>query len=158
MLDGVVDCGQLSVLLADQLDLEDLGIEQRPAQDVVAVMAGEGPQRIGGSYGADFHLYPWQATNPATGLPERERFTWLAPGGSGSHSLPADFQPSAIETLHDCRVMTLVGPNAEAAMFTRSIPAVRSFGALRASVDVRSLSEEEAAMWLSRVRQAVVDA
>lgn len=154
VLDGVCDCGQLAVLFAGQVPLDSIGVTKRPSEAMIAVMSGEGPQQTDASYESDFHFYAWNAMNPATGMPEKDRFTWQAPGGSGSHSLPADFQPSAIEVLQGRRVLLVVGPNAEAALFRRVIPGTRSFGVQSATINVTSLSAEEIETWTEHVKSA----
>jgi hypothetical protein len=158
-VDGVADMGQLSILLSDALHepLSRIGSPAVAPPSVLATMRGEGPQQGKGSFGASFHLYPWRAINPSTGFPENGRFTWCAPGGVGDLSLPADFQPAAIEPLAGARVLALVGPKAlEGVRFTRELSAMRMFGALRASVDgVRRLRADEALRWRQHVAAAL---
>ena len=154
ILDGVCDCAQLVVLFAGQVPLDAIGVTKRPSETMLAVMGGNGPQQADASYESDFHFYAWNAMNPETGMPENDRFTWQAPGGSGSHSLPADFQPSAIEVLHGRRVLLAVGPNADASLFRRLISGTRSFGVQSATVEVKPMSAEEVATWMNHVKSA----
>ncbi|HEY2516517.1 MAG TPA: hypothetical protein VGI39_36860 [Polyangiaceae bacterium] len=137
-LDGVTDTGQLMVLLAAAMPgpLARIHAGAQPTAEVLAVMSGDGPQQIGSTgYSSSFQLWPWQARNPETGFPESNRFTWLAPGGRGSHSLPADFQPGAIDAVAGARVLLVTGPKAPADLkFTRAIAAARMFVGLRAGL------------------------
>jgi hypothetical protein len=90
-------------------------------------------------------------------MPEDGRFTWVAPGGSGDKSLPADFLPSAIEPLRDHRIFAVVGPKAPGGFrFTRILGASRVFSGLRAKLeDVRALPAEEARAWYEAVGRAL---
>jgi len=154
-VDGVSDTGQLSVLLSHALrePLGRIGVAPAPP-DVFDVMRGEGPQETSSVYGCKLRMYPWQAIAPATFYPHDGRFTWLAPGGSGDHSLPADFLPAGIAPLRDgVRVLSLVGPEAPGMSLTRELSAARTFAGLRATVtDVRRLSADE----LARTKSAVI--
>jgi hypothetical protein len=158
---GVSDTGQLSILLAQvmQAELRDIGAPGAPSDAALAVMRGDGPQTLpDASYTASFRLYPWRSTNPSTHLPEDGRFTWTAPGGSGDHSLPMDFQPATIERLQGRTVISLVGPRAKTGMpvLVRTIGASRMFGGLRAELaEVRRLPAREVAEWMARVDSAV---
>jgi len=157
-IDGVCDMGQLSVLVSEPLRpvLLRLGADARASETMLRVMSGDGPQQVDASFGARFHFYDWRAVNPETGAPEDGRFTWLAPGGSGTHSLPADFQPSAVKPLGGTRVLVLVGPRGtNTVTWERIIGGTRSFGALQARVhDVQQLSEADAKSWAAAVRDA----
>lgn len=153
-LDGVVDVGQLTVLASHALR-EAFAAIGAPAADpsVLATMRGDGAQRGHGHYEGNVHFHAWQAIDPATGEPVDGRFRWTAPGGSGDHSLPADFLPTAITPLEGHRVLTLVGPRATAAGFARILGAVRTFGALRAEItDVEALGRAGYDRWLEVVR------
>ena len=154
---GVADMGQMFVLFADALHepLSRIGVTQRPAPNVVASMRGEAFEGERGTFEAAFHLYAWQAFEPRTGLPRDGRFSWSAPGGTGNHSLPADFLPADIVPLtsggQSARVLLCVGPDAEGGVrFSRSFDAVRTFSALPARVEaVRKLDAKEVAGWKS---------
>lgn len=159
-LNGVLDMGQLFVLLSHALasPLKRLNASGPASPAILAVMSGEGPQqRPEVSYSAAFTFYSWEAVNPATGLPEHGRFTWIAPGGCGDIWLPADFQPSALRLLHGCHVLVLISLNAAPGLgVTRQIPAVRTFAPLRASVDeVVALEPQASAEWFEAVRRTV---
>lgn len=151
---GVADMGQMFVLLADLLHepLARIGATVRPAPNVVASMRGEQVDERG-TFEAAFHLYAWQAFEPRTGLPRDGRFSWTAPGGTGNHSLPADFLPADVTPLHagatEARVILCVGPDAEGGVrFSRSFDAVRTFSALPAHIEgVRKLDAAELAAW-----------
>lgn len=156
---GVVDCGQLSVLLSEALSepLARIGCPGVALEHVLAVMRGEGAAQIEDSFTAAFHLYPWRAMNPASTMPEDGRFEWLSPGGAGKHSLPPDFLPGKIEPLRGARVLALVGSAAPGGIrFVRSIGAARMFEALRAELtDVRRLTPAETRSWYDAVRTAL---
>lgn len=156
---GVVDIGQLSVLLSVALadPLSRLGCQGVPSESVLAVMRGEGPAQVDDAFTAAFHLYPWRATNPVSAMPEDGRFQWIAPGGVGNRSLPPDFLPGKIEPLRGARVLALVGPTAPGGLrFVRSIGAARMFEALHADLHhVRRLSAGEARGWFEAVRHAL---
>lgn len=158
--DGVVDVGQLSVLLSTVLapQLSRIGASSPADAAVIKTMLGEGPQQANGSYASHFFLYPWRAMNPQTRLPEDERHWWSAPGGKGTHSLPGDFQPATVEPLDGARVFFLVGPQLPSLKhrFVRHIPATRMFDQLPAR-----LSEPEAVdyeQWMARLFTAVTAA
>ena len=159
IVNGVVDVGQLSVLLSAPLAEAFARVEASgPASEaMLAVMRGEGAQKVEATYTASFHFYPWQALNPASMMPEDHRFEWSAPGGVGDHSLPPDFLPDALVPLRGARVVLAVGPNAKTGVhFSRVIPGTRTFESLRADVkNVERLSESDAAKWLDAVRLAV---
>jgi hypothetical protein len=155
-LSGVTDVGQLVTLLGWELReaLARIGVDAQPTEQMLACMRGEGPQHLDHehAFGAAIHLFPWQAFDPESGLPQDERFTWQAPGGRGDHSLPADFLPGDIVPLEGVRVFLLVGPRSPGARFVRVIPPIRSFSALRARLDdVRRLSPEEFRGWIQTV-------
>jgi hypothetical protein len=94
--------------------------------------------------------------NPETGLPEPNRAEWLAPAGKGSHSLPPDYLPADLPTLDGQRILLAVGPQVpgeKAPRFRRILPGYRMFDALRATLQVSRLPDEETAGWLARIRQ-----
>jgi hypothetical protein len=151
-IDGVVDIGQLSVLLAVALadPIARIDAASPLEGDIADVMRGPGPQQGKGSYGCRFHLYPTEAIDPADGLPKDGRHRWLAPGGSGEHSLPPDFLVGDITPRDGARVLVLVGPNTPGKRFVRVIGAVRTFDKLVARVDrAERLSDVDARRWLS---------
>ncbi len=158
--DGVVDVVQLSVLIAMVLAGPLARIQASGPADasLIKTMLGEGPQQTNGSYGAHFFLYPWRAMNPQTRLPEDERHWWHAPGGRGSHSLPADFQPATVEPLDDARVFFLVGPQLPTLKhrFVRSIGGTRMFDKLTARLSEPVAVDYE--KWLARIFTAVTAA
>ncbi len=157
-VDGVVETGQLSILLSDLLQesLRKIGASGPAEGAVLEVARGEGPQVIDASYDCKFYLYPWQALGLETGLPEDQRFVWKAPGGTGSRSLPADFQPSAIEPLDGARVVLLVGPTLdEQRSFARVLSAARMFERVAAKVSAERLSENDYGEWLGKLRAAL---
>jgi hypothetical protein len=154
-LDGCSDMGQMSVLLSEPLAkaLKRIGAPAVASKEMLAVMRGDGGQCATQLvFSAAFHAYPWQAMDPKSGLPEDKRFTWIAPGGAGDHSLPPDFQPRAIAPIDGTRVLLVVGPRSRGVRFVREIGGARMFDALRAKVDqVRQLSPAEAKQWTARV-------
>lgn len=156
---GVVDNGQLSVLLSEALadPLARVGASGVASAEMLAVMRGEGPQKIDATYTASFHLYPWQSMDPASMTPEDGRFEWRAPGGTGNHSLPPDFLPNTLEPLRGVRVLLLVGPNAGGGIrFSRVIGGCRTFESLRADLmGTRRLGAADARRWFESVRTAV---
>jgi len=158
-LRGVVDNGQLSVLLSEALaePLARLGASGVAGADMLDVMRGEGPQKIGASYTAAFHLYPWQAMDPAKMLPQDHRFEWHAPGGTGDHSLPPDFLPNTLPPLRGMRVLLLVGPAVEGcSQFSRVLAGCRTFGSLRAEIKgARKLGPDDTTRWFEAVRTGV---
>ncbi|HUJ58676.1 MAG TPA: hypothetical protein VLX92_09290 [Kofleriaceae bacterium] len=146
--DGVVDMGQLSVLLSEPLagPLAQIGASGRASDDMLAVMRGDGPQQQrGATYGSSFHIYPRQALRE--GMPRDDVHTWSAPGGTGTHSLPADFLPGTLDEVDGARPLVLVGPNAPGTRFVRVIPAVRTFRLLAARVS--ALEPVDFARWLT---------
>lgn len=156
--DGVVDMGQLSVLLSEALaePLGTLGASGVADAQVLAVMRGDGPQQTDDAYGCSFHLYQAEAVDDK-GMPRDGAFQWEAPGGTGTHSLPPDFLPGTIQVSDGARVLVLVGPNAPGMRFTRVIPAVRTFEALAARlVAPTRLPVDQAKRWaeLARSRAA----
>jgi hypothetical protein len=162
VLDGVVDCGQLAVLASEALTdpLSRIGAGEIASDEALAVMRGTGPQQDPNAvFSAAFHFYPWNAINPATRLPEDERITWSAPGGTGTHSLPPDFLPNTLEPLDGRRILAVVGPSAQGGLrFTRAIGATRMFSALPASVGgVRKLGADETKQVFETVLRAVSD-
>jgi hypothetical protein len=158
-VDGISDAGQLTVLLSHALadTLKKVGASGPADPDVLEVMRGEGPQQSEhGSYASSFHLYPWRAIDPETLLPGDGRFMWIAPGGSGTHSLPPDFQPRAIEPLYGHRVMALVGPKAPGLRFVRVIGASRTFSGLKAKLVATQLTKSERQTWVVALRGALL--
>jgi hypothetical protein len=154
---GVIDMGQLTILLSDPLDepFRRVGAHGRAPAPVLATARGEGPQEIEETYEASIHFYPWPAMNPETGLPEIDRTRWEAPGGSGSHSLPPDYLPADLPPLDGKRVLLAVGPQVpgdRAPRFNRILAGFRMFNALRAGLQVTQLPAQEAARWLDRTR------
>ena len=151
--DGVVDLGQLTVMLSEALaePLARLGASGVAPQSVLDAMSGVGPQRAEGSYASSFAFYPIEAIDPADGLPRDGVHTWSAPGGTGTHSLPADFLPGTLPVRDGARVLAMVGPKAPGERFERVIPAVRMFDALAARVSgVERLPAEQATRWRAR--------
>jgi len=149
--DGVVDVGQLTVLLSESLadPLARIKASGVAKPDVLEVMTGAGPQKAEGAYSASFSFYPVESLDPA-GMPQDGVHTWSAPGGTGTHSLPPDFLPGTLPVRDGARVLALVGPNAPGLRFTRVIPAVRTFEALAAKVtDVARVPDEQAKKWLA---------
>jgi hypothetical protein len=106
-LSGCADNGQLMMLLSDALadPLGRIGAGPRASAEVLALARGEGPPEIEANFSARFIVYPWRALDPATGSPVDNRFTWRAPGGTGTHSLPPDFLPGAIEPIDGTRAL-----------------------------------------------------
>jgi hypothetical protein len=158
--DGVVDTGQLTVLLSKVLaqPLAELGASGPASEAVLKVMLGQGPQEIDESYSARFYLYPWRAMNPKTQLPEDERFWWTAPGGRGTHSLPADFQPATVERLDGARVFFLVGPRQPTLghSFVRELGASRMFDQLQARLsEPVALGAQGYERWVARISAAL---
>jgi hypothetical protein len=161
IMNGVVDTGQLSVLLSASLaaPLARIGASGPADEAMLAVMRGAGEQQVDASYSASFHLYSWQAMDPASGLPQDGRFEWRAPGGKGDHSLPPDFLPGTLEPLRGARVLLLVGPNTGGLRFVRVIGGSRMFSGLRAELrDVRRLGRDDTARWYDAVRAAAASA
>jgi hypothetical protein len=161
--DGVVEIGQLSVLLAKPLadPIDRIGATSQLADHIVEVMRGNAEQESDGMYSCKFHLYLTEAIDPADGLPKDGRHRWEAPGGAGDHSLPPDYLVGDIAPRGDTRVLAMVGPRAPGAVtlagagkrFFRAIPAVRMFDPLRASVDrVERLPASEVQRWSSPAR------
>lgn len=149
--DGVVDMGQLTVLLSEALadPLARLGASGVAKREVLDAMTGAGPQNQDAAYSATFAFYPLEAVDPSDGLPRDGVHTWSAPGGTGTHSLPGDFLPGTLPVRDGARVLVMVGPKAPGLRFGRSIPGVRTFTALAAKVTgVARLPAEEAARWM----------
>ena len=141
--DGVTDMGQLSVLMSAALaePLGRIGVDAVADGEVLDVMKGDGPQEGEGAYSCAFHCYPVEAVDPADGMPKDDRFTWRAPGGTGSHSLPPDFLPGDLTVKDGVRQVFVVGPTSPGMRFVRVIPAVRTFDGLAASIrDARRVS------------------
>lgn len=156
---GVVDCGQLSVLLSDALPelMARIGCPAVAPADVLAVMRGEGEPQAESAFTAAFHLYGWRALCPAAAPSGGDPCDWLAPGCARAHSLPPDFMPGKIEPLQGARVFALAGPAAPGGIrYVRSIGATRMFDALRADLKgPRRLPAAEAGTWLEAVRAAL---
>ena len=153
VIERVADVGQLTVLLADALaaPLARIGVTERPPEPLLALNRGEGPQESAGgaTYVAAFQLYPWQALDPATGVPVLKRHWWAAPGGRGYHSLPPDYLVGDLTEVHGHRALILQGPDAPGQVpLRRMMPGARSFEHLAAAIrDVRQLSSDDTARW-----------
>ena len=146
-LDGVVDMGQLTVLMSRELadPLRRIGGSGIATDEELAVMTGEGPQTGGGGYSSSFAFYPPEACDPTDALPRDGIHMWSAPGGTGSHSLPGDFLPGTLPEIDGVRVLVMVGPKAPGMRFTRIIQSSRMFEALTAKItDVTSLPAPQA--------------
>jgi hypothetical protein len=157
--DGVVDIGQLSVLVSRSLagPLRKLGVKESADDEVLAVMRGTGPHQGNGAYGCAFHFYPVQALDPSDGLPKDGVHTWQAPGGSGTHSLPGDFLPGSLPVIDGARVLVLVGPDAPGTRFVRVIGASRMFNPLKANLSrAEQLSPDETRRWTAAALRAAV--
>jgi hypothetical protein len=159
-LRGVVDVGQLLILLSDDLQkpLNRINASGPASKRALAIARGQGSQEdqtVG--FSASFMLYHWRAVNPATNFPEDKRFEWSAPGGVGDHSLPMDFLPGTIEPLDGARVLILVGPKAPGGFrYVREMHASRPFAALRAAIEnVRPLGRQEVAAWFASIARAI---
>ncbi|MBL0212528.1 MAG: hypothetical protein IPQ07_01440 [Myxococcales bacterium] len=140
--DGVVDMGQLTVLLSKALadPLARLGASGPATEAELDVMSGAGPQSSDGGYSSSFAFYPIEAADPTTGLPRDGIYEWTAPGGTGTHSLPGDFLPGTIAPRDGVRQLVMVGPKAPGLRFVRIISSSRMFDALGARIsDVRKL-------------------
>ena len=132
------------------LQLGRIGASGVAKHDVLDVMTGAGPQRTEGSYSSSYAFYPVEAIDPSDGLPRDGVHTWSAPGGTGTHSLPADFLPGTLVERDGARVLALVGPKAPGLRFARVIPAVRTFEALAARIsDLTKLPDDQARRWLA---------
>lgn len=155
---GCVNMGQLTVLLSDPMAsiFERLGANGRASDAMLDNARGLGPQQIDDSYSAGVHFYSWMAVDPATGKPAQGRHTWVASGAQGSHSLPPDLLVSDLPPLDGVRVLVVVGrdPVPGGVGFTRSLDGVRTFGALRASLQPLPFDGDDARRWLDRVREA----
>ena len=150
--DGVLDMGQLTVLLSEALadPLTRIGASGVAKQDVLDVMAGVGPQQGEGAYSSSYAFYPVEALDPGDGLPRDGVHTWSAPGGTGTHSLPPDFLPGTIAERDGARILAMVGPKAPGLRFVRVIPAVRTFDALVAKISgVERVPVDQAKRWLA---------
>ncbi len=135
-LDGVVDMGQLTVLMSRTLadPLGRIGGSGVATDEELAVMTGEGPQSGGGGYSSSFAFYPPEACDPIDALPRDGIHLWSAPGGTGSHSLPGDFLPGTLAPIDGARMLVMVGPKAPGMRFVRIIQSARMFEALTAKV------------------------
>jgi len=150
-IDGVLDMAQLSVLLAQALaaPIRRIRGSKPPSADQLATLR-EGPQ-IGEPYGCTVHYYPQEALDPATGMPRDGRHTWRAPGGTGSHSLPEDFQPGTLTLREGARILVAVGPRSPGTLRgTREVRVARPFEALAArALDASQLDEETTRHWFA---------
>lgn len=155
-LDGVVDMGQLTVLLSRVLaePLRRIGGSGVATDEELAVMTGEGPQSGGGGYSSSFAFYPPEACDPNDALPRDGIHMWSAPGGTGSHSLPPDFLPGTLAPIDGVRVLVMVGPKAPGMRFVRVIQSARMFEALAAKItNVTSLPAAQAQALLEVARE-----
>jgi hypothetical protein len=151
-VDGVVDMGQLTVLLSEALadPLARIGASGVAKREVLDVMGGVGPQQAEGAYSSTFSFYPIEALDPADRMPRDGVHTWSAPGGTGTHSLPPDFLPGTLPVRDGSRVLAMVGPKAPGMRFARLISAVRTFDPLVAKVSgAAKLPDDQAARWLA---------
>lgn len=161
--DGVVDNGQFSVLLDEAVrdPLARMGFDAA-GSEILEVMKGDGPQEgCDCTFACGFHLYPWQAMDPATGEAQGGVFQWGAPGGTGTHSLPADFRPGDLTPLDGVRVVLVTGRHGPSpfAGATRMLPATRTFSSLPARLrDARRLPDDEAAAWRTRIAHHLTSA
>lgn len=156
--DGVADLGQLTILLSKELSapLSTIGASGVASPAVLEIMRGHGPQEINDGYSSSFRFYPIEATDPGDGLP-RDGVEWTAPGGTGTHSYPADFQPGTINAIDGIRYLVMVGPKAPGVAFTRVINAARMFDAIEAKISgVKKLpaDQAQALFQLARARGA----
>jgi hypothetical protein len=155
MVDGVLDIAQLSVLLAHELaaPIRTIRGSKPPSAEQLATLR-EGDQ-LGEPYGCTVHFYPPQALDPATGMPRDGRYTWTAPGGTGSHSLPEDFQPGTLAPREGARILVAVGPRAPGMLRgTREVRVGRTFETLAARVlEARKLDEETTRQWFALARR-----
>ncbi len=155
---GVVDFGQLYVLLSDALTapIRRVGGRAPAGRRMLDVMRGIRPQSVDAGFGANFAAYPWQAIDPEDWMPQDHRFVWMAPGGEGTTSLPVDFVVGELESIDGVRVMSVIGPNAKGMRFTRNVAGRRMFSGLAAELtDVRKLDEDEKRAWQARLRRAL---
>jgi len=152
-LSGCVDNGQLMILLSDPLNalLRRIGANGRAPSEMLSLARGEGPQNVESGYACNFGLYPWQAMDPARGLPSDGLYRWTAPGGRGDMSLPADFRPGDIVAIDGVRVLLLVGPKAQRVKLTRELSPSRRFSGLEAELRLVALSREDIQRWTQRV-------
>jgi hypothetical protein len=109
---GVLDMEQLSILRSDALGdaLARIGAPDVAPASMLAVLRGRGAQQAEDVFGAAFHVYPWQAVSASDGMPIDGVYTWTAPGGTGTHSLPPDFRPGTLESTGGARIFIIVGP------------------------------------------------
>ena len=150
--DGVVDMGQLSVLISEPLAdaLGRIGIDKPADEDVLDVMRGDGPQQSDAAFNCGFHCYPIEAADPKTAMPRDDVHLWAAPGGTGTHSLPPDFLPGTLAPIDGARPLLVVGPSSPGMRFVRVIPAVRTFDGLRARVSSAvKLGADETRRWFA---------
>lgn len=144
-ISGVADNFQLHLLLADALIPADgaaWGLPgERPAEEALAAVRGEGEQQ-GGSVVGLWNVYTWRAISPEGKLVKlvpSEHWVW-------NEGRPADIEPFRAAGEKPLRVVVL-GPPA----YERSWAAQRIFGGLIPSVDVEVLEADEVARWLQRL-------
>jgi len=88
--------------------------------------------------------------DPSSGAARTGVFMWSAPGGTGTHSLPADFRPGDLAPLGGVRVVLVTGKKGPSpfAGGGRVLSASRTFSSLPAQLHhVRRLPDDEAAAW-----------
>lgn len=155
-MSGCADVAQLRILLSDALgpSLERLGSTGAAPPALLASARGDGPLTVAARYACDFAIYPWQAIDPETRLPENGRYRWEAPGGAGDTWLPSDFLPGDLVPLDERRVIALVGPKRDVPL--QSIESGRVFVSLPASLHkVRRLDSAAGARWNERIAHAL---
>jgi hypothetical protein len=155
-IDGVVDIGQLTVLASKVLadPIARVGGSGIAKEDELAVMTGEAAQSGEGGYSSSFAFYPPESCDPGDGLPRDGIHLWSAPGGTGTHSLPADFLPGTLPETDGVRLLVLVGPNAPGMRFVRIIQSARMFEALTAKItEVKQLLPAQAKALFERARE-----
>jgi hypothetical protein len=133
--------GQLSALISSSLSepLSRIGVTEVADDETLAVMRGDGPHEGEGNYACNFHCYPIEATDPASGMPRDDENTF---------SLPPNALPGALAPVDGARVMLVVGPKSPGLGFVRVIPAVRTFDGLVACVSsATKLSADDTRRW-----------
>jgi hypothetical protein len=133
-MSGVVDNFQLQTLLMDVFD-------QRVSPAAVANARGDGPQQLDETVTGAWNLYGHGALRDRALPPPDFKDTtyWIWNEGT----------PSDIPVVADHRVL-LLGPPA----YQRSWGAARTFAALPATLEPRSLSDQEVDEWLTRIERA----
>lgn len=144
-LSGVADNFQLQTLLAAAIVGEGPGKVPGtpPPPEIVAVMDGEGPQRLDAQITGWWNLYQWNSLLPDRTLPQGDvaRGKWVAYDGA----------PDDLEEFEGTRVL-LVSP----ATAKRTWHASRTFPGLNASVDVvETLAPEAVDALLARMAAKV---